>query len=176
MVINRAGALAGPLAIVGGSFVLWLPGIPVFAQRPAVAGASSVHSIKISLAPSAPGGADCQLGDPLPQTAGVYKSDTVRFNVENGCETEATISISNFTLEPPAKGTIRLFDTAATWPRDIAVAPLSREHADAPVLGGSWEGEEDRYIFHYTISLKSPGAGGTKKPGRIVMCRRPPCF
>ena len=66
MVINRAGALAGSLAIVGGAFVMWPAGDPVRAQQPSVSGPSTVHSIKVTLAPSTPGGADCQLRDPLP--------------------------------------------------------------------------------------------------------------
>ncbi|HET9266381.1 MAG TPA: hypothetical protein VFO14_25260 [Vicinamibacterales bacterium] len=180
MVINRAGALAGSLAIVGGAFVMWPAGDPVRAQQPSVSGPSTVHSIKVTLAPSTPGGADCQLRDPLPQTAGVYPKDTVTFNLENGCGIEATISISDFKLVQPVKGTARLFDPIAKWPLDVTLGPRTasnaRNRVDAVVSGEGWQDDQDEYAFEYSISLKGSGSGGTvEKPGTIRLCRRPPC-
>jgi len=168
MVINRAGALAGALTIGGCAFLMWTAGGLVRAQQRAVSGSATVHSIKITLAPSQPSAGDCVLRPPLPERSGVYPKDTVTFNVENGCAMDATISISNFNL---TKGTVRLFDERATWPRDVPVASNSRERVDVMVAGEDWKDERDELEFEYTISLKgSPGV-----PGVVKMCRRPPC-
>jgi hypothetical protein len=135
-----------------------------------------VHSIKVTLAPSKPGGSDCGLRDPLPQTAGVYPKDTVTFNLENGCGMEATISIS----VQPVKGTARLFDPIAKWPLDVTLGPRTagnaRTRVDAVVPEDGLPEGQDESVFEYSVSLKGSGSGGTvQKPGTIRLCRRPPC-
>lgn len=171
MALNRAIGVFGGLAILGGVVALSVPSITVSGQRATAAASRTTHSIKVTLAPG-PGEKGCQVRQPGPETAGVYPSDTVRFNVENGCKSDATVSIGNFQLAKPPGGTARLFSEKESWPKTVPVPSEDRRHLDVTVAGEPLSGGP--YLFEYQVTVgggpKPAGVGGT-----VYLCQRPPC-
>jgi hypothetical protein len=173
MALKRVVFVLGGLAIAAGAVLMWRPGVDLRAQGTGASTTATTHSIKVTLAPSAAGEKNCRLGTLVPQEAGVYASDTVTFNVENACETDATVSISDFTVVPPATGTARLFRETEKWPRDIPVPGRGRRHIDTGVIREALGAD---YCFEYRVTLKGPPAPGVPGlSGRACLCRIPPC-
>jgi hypothetical protein len=168
MTLARAGILAcAPVAAIFAVFGTSTPDLRGQTPPSPVQTGATVHSIKLTLAPAAGRGgqAGCQLRAPSPQSTGVYSGDSVRLNVENGCDTEATISIGNFVARGSA--TLRLFKEQG--PRSVTVPRGGRRHVVLEVVGPDGDQEQ---IFDYSVTLTD---GEGKVTGYVAYCRKPPC-
>ena len=163
----------GTLAVLVGALTLVSSGTAVEAQQQQPAAGAAVHTIKITLAPSAPSEKDCRIRPPSPQTAGVYPGDTLIWNVENGCETEATVSIGDLTLIEPKTGSALLLRKGEKWPAPINVPAKGRR--DVRVRVSDDAVRDPGFVFEYPVSLKVEATAPYSVLGRIGLCRQPPC-
>ena len=155
----------GVLSALGITLASWSPGTPTQAQSPA----TSVQSIKITLAPTADK-KGCQIQSPVPQTSGVYSGDTLVWHVENGCSASAEVSVT-MTAVGSAPEVSKAFKVN-TGLSSGSVTSLNRSQITAqvavqPDLGTTYE-------YNYVVHPQTP-SGLPDIKGKIIMCRQPPC-
>lgn len=170
MAFNRVAILGGLVIIAGVVLTPWR-GIVIRAQPGEASPYPTVHSIKVSLAPSAPDGDDCQIRL-IPDAAGVYPADTIRINVENGCKENRDIIIRDFRVIEPDKGSVRLFG-GETTPKMVPLRSGESRYL-ALQVDKDQPGLARPHVFEYTVEFRGPRPTGSVK-GTVCFCRQPPC-
>ena len=175
MASKRVVVVVLGLATLGGILSTSVFRIVTQAQQAGSSPPPTTHSIKVAVVNS-PGGNGCELYPLSPDEAGVYPSDTVVFNVENGCDTKATVVFSNFRLVSP-KGELRLFQDPL---ENVAVGPGERRHLSR-VVQVKLEQLKEPHKFAYTVEIlgakavRGPASSYIGQGGIIYICSQPPC-
>ena len=143
-------------------------GTTIEAQPPAPS--STVHSVKITLAVAADK-KTCELRALVPEVSGVYRGDTLVWNVENGCTVPVRVVISNVTAvgSPPSQP---WFENAEKL-RSGSIDSLQRGEIRTRVLAEPAVGTQ--YLFDYSVRVETP-SGIPDAQGRVMICHFPPCW
>ncbi len=161
MAFNRVVVVLG-LAIFAGIVLTSMSGIDMRAQQTQTEGTNvpTQHSIKVTLAPD---GNDCQLYSVSPEESGVYPSDQLVINVENGCNSPADVTIQSGA---------RLFKDL---PNSVSVGSTDRKRfvLQVPQASDDLFNKPDNRVEYTVTSPKQKKPGPIK--GTVYFCRKPPC-
>jgi hypothetical protein len=162
--VGVAGTLVAALAL--------LPSCAQQTQAPLTTAAKTTHSIKITLSDGEKG---CEIKSISPETPGVYPDDSVIWNVESTCKTDAKVTIGEVRQVEPKEAQRALFVDGEKWQGTVQVPAGSRAQFGAHVSPTPFR-SDDPHHFRYdiTVRLEPPNVAPPSKLSPVC-CARPPC-
>jgi hypothetical protein len=170
MASKRVVVVVLGLAILGGIVLASMGGIEMRAQQAQTEGTNvpTQHSVKVTLASD---GNECQLYSVSPEKSGVYPSDQLVINVENGCTTPANVEFIDFKLVSPKGGPPSMLKGL---PKSVSINPGDRQRIPVQVPPASDDQLKVPLVFEYSVSAPKQKKPGPIK-GTVYFCRKPPC-